>query len=83
MFQFAVAENRKPEFTNCSQYAPTVMEEQPNGTFVFQVQAFDPDPIDRGGKINYSIILAPNEAAQFVIDSETGDIYTNKVSLKQ
>ena len=42
--------NHKPMFKNCADYAPTIKEEEPAGTFVIQVNAEDEDPRDKGGK---------------------------------
>jgi hypothetical protein len=75
-----VHDNHKPIFTNCSQYAPSVKEEEPLGTYVFTVQAFDRDPPESGGTINYTFVSAPGERLRFTIDSETGVIKTRHVS---
>jgi hypothetical protein len=75
-----VHDNHKPIFTNCSQYAPKVNEEEPLGTYVFTVQAVDKDPPEAGGTINYTFVSAPGERLRFTIDSETGVIKTRHVS---
>ena len=41
--------NHKPVFSNCSNYAPVVKEEESAGTVVIQVRAEDRDPPDEGG----------------------------------
>lgn len=41
--------NHKPVFSNCSNYAPVVKEEEPVGTVVIQVHAKDRDNPDNGG----------------------------------
>jgi hypothetical protein len=75
-----VQDNHKPIFTNCSQYAPIVKEEEPVGTYVFTVKAVDKDPPEAGGTINYTFVSAPGERLKFTIDSETGVIKTRHVS---
>ena len=75
-----VQDNHKPIFTNCSQYAPVVKEEEPAGTYVFTVKAVDKDPPEAGGTINYTFVSAPGERLRFTIDSETGVIKTRHVS---
>jgi hypothetical protein len=75
-----VQDNHKPVFTNCSQYAPTVKEEEPSGTFVFTVKAVDKDPPEAGGTITYTFVSAPLERLKFSIDPETGVIKTKHVS---
>uniref|UniRef100_A0A1B6C6Z7 Cadherin domain-containing protein n=1 Tax=Clastoptera arizonana TaxID=38151 RepID=A0A1B6C6Z7_9HEMI len=69
--------NHKPVFTNCSRYAPSVEEDQPIGTYVLQVTATDPDPIDNGGKVTYSFVTG--ESRKFKIDPDTGEITTAHV----
>lgn len=78
--RLVVRDNHKPVFTNCSQYAPSVNEEEPLETYVFTVQAFDRDPPDAGGTINYTFVSAPGERLRFTIDPETGVIKTRHVS---
>lgn len=78
--RLVVHDNHKPVFTNCSQYAPSVKEEEPVGTYVFAVKAFDRDPPEAGGTINYTFVSAPGERLRFTIDSETGVIKTRHVS---
>ena len=72
--------NHKPIFTNCSQYAPKVKEEEEIGTYVFTVKAVDKDPPEAGGTINYTFVSAPGERLKFSIDPETGVIKTQRVS---
>nr|UZM07822.1 cadherin 3 [Geocoris pallidipennis] len=69
-------ENHKPVFSNCSSYRPSVKEEQPSGTHVVQVKAYDRDPPDNGGNITYKIVKGELERLRFSIDEYTGDIYT-------
>jgi Cadherin domain. len=72
--------NHKPIFTNCSQYAPKVKEEEDVGTYVFTVTAVDKDPPEAGGTINYTFVSAPGERLKFSIDPGTGVIKTQRVS---
>lgn len=71
--------NHKPVFSNCSNYAPIVKEEQPPGTVVIQVHAEDKDHPDDGGTITYSFVTAPGEKLKFEIDNRTGLIRTTQV----
>lgn len=48
-FQLDENHNHKPVFSNCSNYAPMVKEEEPPGTVVIQVHAEDRDPPEEGG----------------------------------
>ncbi|XP_055837872.1 DE-cadherin [Episyrphus balteatus] len=68
-----LVDNRKPAFKNCLEYAPSVKEEQPENTFVIQVQAEDPDP---GQTIKYSLTQSASERPKFHINSNTGVIVT-------
>lgn len=77
--RLTVQDNHKPIFTNCSQYAPTVKEEEPSGTYVFTVKAVDKDPPEAGGTINYTFVSSPGERLKFTIDSETGVIKTRHI----
>ncbi|XP_072152433.1 DE-cadherin isoform X2 [Bemisia tabaci] len=74
--QLIIQDNHKPEFTNCSQYKPSIVEEEPAGTYVLTVNANDRDPPESGGTINYTFVSAPNEKVAFSIDSSTGVITT-------
>jgi len=49
------------------------------GTYVFTVQAFDRDPPEAGGTINYTFVSAPGDRLRFTIDSETGVIKTRHI----
>uniref|UniRef100_A0A1B0DEJ8 Uncharacterized protein n=1 Tax=Phlebotomus papatasi TaxID=29031 RepID=A0A1B0DEJ8_PHLPP len=68
-----VVDNRKPAFRDCKGYAPSVKEEQTPGTFVFKVEADDPDEADT---IEYSFVTAASERPKFRIDAKTGVIVT-------
>jgi len=48
-FQLDENHNHKPVFSNCSNYAPVLKEEQPRSTKVIQVHADDRDPPEDGG----------------------------------
>ncbi|XP_061941951.1 DE-cadherin isoform X2 [Apis cerana] len=71
--------NHKPVFSNCSNYAPVVKEEEPVGTVVIQVHAKDRDNPDNGGTITYSFVTAPGEKLKFEINNRTGLIRTTQV----
>ena len=51
------------------------------GTYVFTVQAFDRDPPEAGGTVNYTFVSAPGDRMRFTIDPETGVIKTRHVSV--
>ncbi|KAJ8923494.1 hypothetical protein NQ315_010072 [Exocentrus adspersus] len=68
--------NRKPVFTDCENYTPSVKEEQPIGTFVIKVHADDFDPVDAGGRVNYTIVSREGERTYFKINNDTGEIVT-------
>jgi hypothetical protein len=70
-------------FTNCSEYAPTVKEEESPDTYVFTVKAVDKDPPEAGGTITYTIVAKPLERLKFSIDPESGVIKTKHVSASQ
>ncbi|XP_029659182.1 DE-cadherin [Formica exsecta] len=71
--------NHKPVFSNCSNYAPVVKEEEPAGTVVIQVHAEDKDPPEEGGTITYSFVTAPDERLKFEINNKTGLIRTTQM----
>jgi len=50
-FQYNENHNHKPVFTNCSNYAPVIKEEEEPNTEVIQVRAEDRDPPEEGGII--------------------------------
>ncbi|KAB0801471.1 hypothetical protein PPYR_05825 [Photinus pyralis] len=72
-------DNHKPEFKDCSNYKPTLKEEQPRGTFVIKVHAIDKDPKDAGGTVTYKIVLGDGVRKNFDVDEHTGEITTNSV----
>ncbi|XP_065341407.1 DE-cadherin isoform X3 [Cloeon dipterum] len=65
--------NRKPVFSSCSKYNPTLEEEEDRGTKLLTVQAQDRDPNDT---ITYTFIVAPGERQKFEINNRTGEIST-------
>ncbi|XP_059477254.1 DE-cadherin isoform X2 [Neocloeon triangulifer] len=68
--------NRKPVFSNCPKYTPSVKEEEEPGTKVLTVQAQDRDPDDT---ITYTFIVSPGERQKFNINNKTGEITTRQV----
>ncbi|XP_053615314.1 DE-cadherin isoform X2 [Plodia interpunctella] len=74
--KLAVKDNRKPLFTECLNYRPTVKEEQPVGTYVFTVKAEDRDPPDMGGTVTYKFVSTPGEKERFNVDPVSGRITT-------
>ncbi|XP_018044392.1 PREDICTED: DE-cadherin-like [Atta colombica] len=71
--------NHKPVFSNCSNYAPVLKEEQPPRTKVIQVHADDRDPPEDGGTVTYSFLIAPGDRIKFEIDNKTGLITTTQI----
>ncbi|XP_044002687.1 DE-cadherin-like isoform X2 [Aphidius gifuensis] len=72
-------QNNKPVFTNCNNYHPSMNEGERPGYPVIQVQAVDPDPIDQGGKITYSLLNKQvDEELGFEINNKTGWISTTE-----
>ncbi|XP_017889849.1 DE-cadherin isoform X2 [Ceratina calcarata] len=71
--------NHKPVFSNCSNYAPVVKEEEPVGIEVIQVRAEDRDRPEDGGTITYSFVTAPGEKLKFEINNKTGLIRTTQI----
>lgn len=74
--QLAVKYNHKPVFTKCTSYRPTVKEEQPIGTIVFEIKADDPDPPEMGGTVKYTFVSTPGEKERFRLDPDSGVITT-------
>ncbi|KAK7571160.1 hypothetical protein V9T40_014764 [Parthenolecanium corni] len=70
-----VNENHFPEFRNCSNYQPRIKEEEPTGTPVITVHAFDPDE-GKAGTITYLFIADSPEQSKFHINPNTGEITT-------
>ncbi|XP_015609986.1 DE-cadherin [Cephus cinctus] len=76
ILQIQLSHNHKPVFSNCSNYAPVVKEEQPPGTRVIEVHAEDRDPPEEGGTITYTLATSPAEKLKFQINNITGVITT-------
>lgn len=68
--------NKKPMFTECDNYKPSVKEEQVAGTFVIQIKAQDDDPLNAGGTVRYKIVRREGGRDYFSIDNETGVVRT-------
>ncbi|EDW61365.2 DE-cadherin [Drosophila virilis] len=75
-FDSIAGDNRKPAFKNCAGYAPSVKEEQPENTYVFTVQAVDPDP---NQEIHYSLVQSASERPKFSIHETSGVIMTSHI----
>lgn len=75
-FDSIAGDNRKPAFKNCAGYAPSVKEEQPENTYVFTVQAVDPDP---NQDIHYSLVQSASERPKFSIHESSGVIMTSHI----
>ncbi|KAM8966841.1 neural-cadherin-like [Pelodytes ibericus] len=69
--------NNKPIFRECLRYSEStsVLENQPPGTFVLQVEASDADT-GLNGEVSYSIMHREGANPYFTIDAETGIITT-------
>ncbi|KAG5874265.1 hypothetical protein JTB14_028072 [Gonioctena quinquepunctata] len=72
-------ENHKPKFRECHTYKPTVKEEQPPGTFVMKIEAYDDDPKDEGGTLTYTIVTGGGKRELFTINNVTGNLITNHI----
>ncbi|XP_041101476.1 neural-cadherin-like [Polyodon spathula] len=69
--------NNKPVFRECSTYSDNawVLENQPEGTFVLQVEAYDAD-IGVNGEVKYGIMHRDGTTSGFIINPDTGVITT-------
>ncbi|XP_068093776.1 neural-cadherin-like isoform X3 [Hyperolius riggenbachi] len=69
--------NNKPIFRACPQYSENawVLENQPPGTFVLQVEAYDADT-GVNGAVTYGIMHREGSGPAFSIDANTGVITT-------
>uniref|UniRef100_A0A8C4YYS6 Si:ch211-186j3.6 n=1 Tax=Gadus morhua TaxID=8049 RepID=A0A8C4YYS6_GADMO len=69
--------NNKPVFEKCQQYRDrtSVLENQPAGTFVLQVQAVDADE-GSNGRVSYGFMHKDSTVPAFSIHPETGVIVT-------
>uniref|UniRef100_H3AZ70 Si:dkey-22o22.2 n=2 Tax=Latimeria chalumnae TaxID=7897 RepID=H3AZ70_LATCH len=71
--------NNKPVFQECSKYSEStwVLENQPPGTFVLQVEAYDAD-LGVNGDVKYGIMYRDGVPPAFNIDMDTGVIKTTQ-----
>nr|XP_006635865.1 PREDICTED: neural-cadherin-like isoform X1 [Lepisosteus oculatus] len=69
--------NNKPIFEECHTYSVNafVQENQPPGTFVLRVDAYDADT-GVNGEVKYGIMHRDGTTSGFVINPDTGDIST-------
>eukprot|EP00079_Xenopus_tropicalis_P026645 XP_012820458.1 PREDICTED: neural-cadherin-like [Xenopus tropicalis] len=69
--------DNKPVFRECAQYSEvtSVLENQPPGTFVLQVEAHDADS-GLNGQVKYSLMHREGTRLAFSIDPDTGLITT-------
>ncbi|MGH0141278.1 UNVERIFIED_CONTAM: hypothetical protein FKN15_078002, partial [Acipenser sinensis] len=69
--------NNKPVFRECTTYSDNawVLENQPQGTFVLQVEAYDAD-IGVNGEVKYGIMHRDGTTSGFIINPDTGVITT-------
>ncbi|XP_062318494.1 neural-cadherin-like [Osmerus eperlanus] len=69
--------NNKPVFEKCQQYREqaSVLENQPTGTFVLQVQAVDADE-GANGKVKYGLMHRDSTIPAFKVHPDTGVIVT-------
>ncbi|KAM9851671.1 neural-cadherin [Aulostomus maculatus] len=72
--------NNKPVFQECQNYSlnAAVLENQPPGTFVLRVQAYDAD-MGVNGEVKYGIMHRDGVSSGFDIDADTG-VITSAVS---
>ncbi|XP_059850094.1 neural-cadherin [Hypanus sabinus] len=71
--------NNKPVFLECLKYSEDacVLENQPPGTFVLQVKAFDAD-LGVNGQVKYGLMLRDGVTPAFRINPDTGSITTTQ-----
>ncbi|XP_054841872.1 neural-cadherin-like [Eublepharis macularius] len=69
--------NNKPVFRECAYYSDSarVLENQPPGTYVLQVEAFDAD-LGLNGKVKYGLMHRDRISPGFSIDPDSGVITT-------
>ncbi|XP_017279259.1 neural-cadherin [Kryptolebias marmoratus] len=67
--------NNKPLFEECQNYNAAVLENQPPGTFVLSVQAYDAD-MGVNGEVKYGIMHRDGVSSGFEIHPDTGVITT-------
>lgn len=64
----------------CQNYNAAVLENQPPGTFVLSVQAYDAD-MGVNGEVKYGIMHRDGVSSGFEINPDTGELYINVQSL--
>ncbi|OXB79892.1 UNVERIFIED_CONTAM: hypothetical protein H355_000922 [Colinus virginianus] len=71
--------NNKPVFRECTYYSDStwVLENQPPGTYVLQVEAYDAD-LGVNGEVKYGLMHRDGASLGFSIDSDTGVITTTR-----
>ncbi|XP_069815734.1 neural-cadherin-like [Dendropsophus ebraccatus] len=71
--------NNKPVFRECFQYSENswILENQPPGTFVLQVEAHDADT-GLNGEVKYGLMHREGASPAFTIDAYTGVITTTQ-----
>ncbi|KAJ7337971.1 hypothetical protein JRQ81_010497 [Phrynocephalus forsythii] len=69
--------NNKPVFTECAYYSDStwVLENQPPGTYVLRVEAYDAD-LGLNGRVKYGLMHRDGASPAFSIDPDTGIITT-------
>ncbi|CAH1779064.1 unnamed protein product [Owenia fusiformis] len=70
--------NTPPRFPNCANYAPSVKEDEPIGSWVMQLTATDSDVGDNG-RLEYSLVIPSGENERFRITSLNGNLTTAQV----
>lgn len=60
----------------CQNYNAAVLENQPPGTFVLSVQAYDAD-MGVNGEVKYGIMHRDGVSSGFEINPDTGELSTN------
>eukprot|EP00062_Callorhinchus_milii_P003975 gi/632942725/ref/XP_007886565.1/ PREDICTED: neural-cadherin-like [Callorhinchus milii] len=71
--------NNKPVFRECAKYSEDayVLENQPPGTFVLQIEAYDAD-LGVNGQVKYGFMLRDGLTPGFHINPDTGSITTTR-----
>ncbi|XP_071890555.1 neural-cadherin isoform X2 [Anas platyrhynchos] len=71
--------NNKPVFRECTYYSDStwVLENQPPGTYVLQVEAYDAD-LGVNGEVKYGLMHRDGASLGFSIDPDTGVITTTQ-----
>uniref|UniRef100_A0A663N2N9 Neural-cadherin-like n=2 Tax=Athene cunicularia TaxID=194338 RepID=A0A663N2N9_ATHCN len=71
--------NNKPVFRECAYYSDStwVLENQPPGTYVLQVEAYDAD-LGVNGEVKYGLMHRDGASLGFSIDPDTGVITTTQ-----